>query len=144
MSSTPLGSGGIAPWGFPPWTIDFLPAQEQPLPEALDFAVVGGGFTGLAAAAWRRQLEPNKTVAVFESSRIGAGSSGHTGGMTLSETAVGPMPGLGDVLTGLSDILRDLQVQPDVSLPGAVEISRRGILPNSPIAWNDSGTLGVS
>jgi protoporphyrinogen oxidase len=42
------------------------------LPEEVEFAVVGGGFTGLAAAAWLQHLEPNKRVALFEASRIGA------------------------------------------------------------------------
>jgi glycine/D-amino acid oxidase-like deaminating enzyme len=114
------------------------------MPDTVDFAVVGGGFTGLAAAAWLRHVEPNKSVALFESSRIGAGSSGHTGGMTLADTAAGELPGLGDVLAGLSGILRELQVQCDLQLPGALEIGREEILPNSPIAWSDSGTLGVT
>jgi glycine/D-amino acid oxidase-like deaminating enzyme len=48
------------------------------------------------------------------------------------------------VLAGFSGILRDLQVHCDLKLPGAFEIGRQGILPNSPIAWNDSGTLGVT
>jgi glycine/D-amino acid oxidase-like deaminating enzyme len=114
------------------------------LPEEVEFAVVGGGFTGLAATAWLRHLEPNRRVALFECSRIGAGSSGHTGGMALSETAAGDLPGLGDVLAGFSSILRELQVHCDLRLPGAFEIGRQEILPNSPIAWNDSGTLGVT
>src|ERR1700730_15836831 len=50
----------------------------------------------------------------------------------------------GDVLAGFSGILRELQVHCDLRLPGAFEIGRQGILPNSPIAWNDSGTLGVT
>ena len=114
------------------------------MPDAVDFAIVGGGFTGLAAAAWLRHLEPKKHVALFESSRIGAGSSGHTGGMALADTAAGELPGLGDVLAGLSGILRELQVQCDLQLPGALEIGREGILPDSPIAWSDSGALGVT
>jgi len=130
-------------WGLPPWTIDFH-SERQALPEEVEFAVVGGGFTGLAAAAWLRHLEPNKRVALFECSRIGAGSSGHTGGMALSETAAGSLPGLGDVLAGFSGILRELNVQCDLTLPGALEIGRQGVTPNSPITWNDSGTLGVT
>src|SRR5260370_7688011 len=130
-------------WGVPPWAVDFH-SEQQPPPQETDFAVVGGGFTGLAAAAWLRHLEPKKRVALFESSRIGAGSSGHTGGMALADTAAGELPGLGDVLAGLSGILRELQVQCDLQLPGALEIGRKGILPNSPIAWSDSGTLGVT
>src|SRR4029077_11530727 len=97
-------------WGLPPWTIDFH-SEQQALPEEVEFAVVGGGFTGLAADAWLRHLETNKRVALFECSRIGAGSSGHTGGMALSETAAGSLPGLGDVLAGFSGILRELDVQ---------------------------------
>ena len=130
-------------WGLPPWTIDFH-SEQQALPEEVDLAVVGGGFTGLAAAAWLRHSEPNKRVALFECSRIGAGSSGHTGGMALSETAAGSLPGLGDVLAGFSGILRDLEVQCDLTLPGALEVGRQGAMQDSPIAWNDSGTLGVT
>jgi gamma-glutamylputrescine oxidase len=48
------------------------------------------------------------------------------------------------VLAGLSGVLRELEVQCDLTLPGALEIGRQGVLPNSPIAWNDSGTLGVT
>jgi glycine/D-amino acid oxidase-like deaminating enzyme len=89
-------------------------------------------------------LAPNKRVALFECSRIGSGSSGHTGGMTLADTAAGELPGLGDVLSGLSGVLRKLQVQCDLQLPGALEIGRQGILPESPIHWSDSGALGVN
>ena len=143
MATVARNAAGAPRWGLPPWTIKFR-AEMRELPEEVDFAVVGGGFTGLAAAAWLRRLEPKKSVAVFETSRIGAGSSGHTGGMTLGETAAGDMPGLGDVLGGLSRILRDLHVECDLSLPGALEIGRDKILANSPIEWTDSGKLGVT
>jgi len=59
------------PWGSPPWNISFTP-QRHKLPAHVDFAVIGGGFTGLAAAAWLRLLAPEKSVAVFEAARIGA------------------------------------------------------------------------
>jgi glycine/D-amino acid oxidase-like deaminating enzyme len=144
MSATLPPSSAIIPrWGLPPWTIDFR-AEQQELPVEVDFAIVGGGFTGLAAAAWLRHSQPGKRVALFEGSRIGAGSSGRTGGMALSETAAGNLPGLGDVLAGFSGILRALEVQCDLTLPGALEIGRQGAMPDSPIAWNDSGTLGVT
>ncbi len=133
----------IPRWGLPPWTIEFH-SEPLTLPEEVDFAVVGGGFTGLAAAAWLRHVEPNKRVALFEASRIGAGSSGHTGGMTLADTAAGELPGLGDVLAGLSNILQELGVRCDLTLPGAFEIGRDEVMPNSPISWNDSGMLGVT
>jgi glycine/D-amino acid oxidase-like deaminating enzyme len=142
-ASLSANAAKIPRWGLPPWTIDFHSEQLE-IPSEVDFAIVGGGFTGLAASAWLRHLEPNKRVAVFEASRIGAGSSGHTGGMTLSDTAAGELPGLGDVLGGFSGILRELQVLCDLTLPGVFEIGRQGVTPNSPISWNDSGALGVT
>jgi glycine/D-amino acid oxidase-like deaminating enzyme len=142
-ATLPPNLPGIPRWGLPPWTINFH-SEPQALPEEVEFAVVGGGFTGLAAAAWLRHSQPDKSVALFECSHIGAGSSGHTGGMALSETAAGNLPGLGDVLAGFTGILRGLEVQCDLTLPGALEIGRQGVLANSRITWNDSGTLGVT
>ena len=127
-------------WGNPPWSTDFQPAQA-PVPAEADFAVVGGGFSGLSAAAWLRKFEPGKTVVLFESGSIGAGSSGHTGGMVLAETAAGDLPGLGDVLAGFSSILKELAVECDLALPGVYEIGRSAGLHNSPISWSDSGSL---
>jgi glycine/D-amino acid oxidase-like deaminating enzyme len=138
------------PWGRPPWAIGFTPPQ-QPLPKSVDVAIIGGGFTGLAAAAWLRLLAPEKSVAVLESGRIGAGASGRTGGMVLAESAAGDLPGLGDVLAGLRRILEDLgraggfslAEECELALSGALEIGRSGGRADSPIAWNDSGTLRV-
>src|SRR6266849_1875037 len=129
-------------WGQPPWTIEFR-AEERELPEAVDFAIVGGGFTGLAAAAWLRHLEPKKSVALFEASRVGAGSSGYTGGMALAGTASGDLPGLGDVLGGFSGILRELRVECDLTLPGALEIGREKILADL-AAWRELLILDVA
>ena len=139
-------------WGTPPWRVDFSP-PKQPLPKTADFAVIGAGFTGLAAAAWLRRLAPEKTVVVFEASRIGAGASGRTGGIVLNETAAGDLPELGDVLANLQEVLRELEVDCDLSLPGAWEIARseqaeksasgRRLRGTSPISWQDSGRLRV-
>lgn len=135
-------------WGTPPWQIDFHPPKAA-VPPAVDFAIVGAGFSGLTAAAWLRRLAPEKSVAVFEATGIGAGASGRTGGLVLAETAAGDLPGLGDVLAGLADILKELGVACDLSLPGAWEIARREASADSPtpqpspIEWNDSGTLRV-
>ena len=127
-------------WGEPPWRIDFR-SPARPIPKEVDFAVIGGGFTGLSAAAWLRRFEPSKSVALFESSHVGAGSSGHTGGMTLAETAAGDLPGLGEVLAGFSDIVKELALDCDLSLTGVWELGRTDGLPDSPIAWTDSGDL---
>jgi glycine/D-amino acid oxidase-like deaminating enzyme len=132
-------------WGTPPWQIDFTGRpQTSPLPDALDFAVIGGGFTGLAAAAWLRKIAPEKSVAVFEAGSIGAGASGRTGGMALAESAAGDLPGLGDVLAGFSGILDELGVECDRQLNGAWEVGREKGGVNSAISWNDSGTLHVT
>ncbi len=101
-------------WGNRPWTIDFSAALHE-LPTEVDFAIVGGGFSGLSAAARLKSFAPEASVALFEADEFGAGSSGHTGGMALAESAVGDLPGLGDVLSGYQDILRDLGI--DSELP---------------------------
>lgn len=129
-------------WGTPPWRIDFTPPQRQ-LPSEADFAVIGGGFSGLAAAAWLRLLAPEKSVVVIEAGRVGRGASGRTGGMALDGSAADDLPGLDDVLAGLQTILTRLEVECDLALPGAWEVGRRGSAKASPIAWNDSGTLHV-
>lgn len=71
---------------------------------------MGGGFTGLAAAAWLRRLAPDKRVALFEGASIGAGASGHTGGMVLAESAAGDLPGLGDVLAGFEECCSSIAI----------------------------------
>ena len=137
-------------WGLPPWEIDYTPPPHE-LPPSADFAVVGGGFTGLAAAGWVRLLEPRKSVAVLEAASIGSGASGRTGGAILAETAAGDLPSLGDVLSGFQRILDDLgracdfplAEQCDIALDGAYELGRSAGRTDSPIAWNDSGTLRV-
>jgi glycine/D-amino acid oxidase-like deaminating enzyme len=129
-------------WGASPWHIDFA-VRTKAVPPSVDFAIVGGGFTGLAAAAWLRRLAPGKSVAVFEADHIGAGASGRTGGMALAESAAGDLPGLGDVLGGLERILAELDIDCDLSLPGAFEIGRGKALKTSSIQWNDSGSLRV-
>lgn len=136
-------AGSRHPWGTSPWKIDFKPRRAR-LPEEVEFAVVGGGFTGLAAAAWMRHCEPGRSVAVFEAGSIGNGASGRTGGIVLAETAAGDKPGLGDVIAGFQEILGVLRVHCDLELPGAWEIGRRGGIAKSPIAWNDSGMLRVT
>jgi gamma-glutamylputrescine oxidase len=134
-------------WGTPPWKINFTPTRHK-LPAHVGFAIIGGGFTGLAAAAWLRLQSPEKSVAVFEAAHIGAGASGRTGGMVLAETAAGNQPGLGDVLAGFQSILEKLKVRCDLKLNGAWEIAReygcaKAKHQKSPIEWNDSGTLRV-
>lgn len=130
------------PWGVPPWTVDFRAAPRS-LPDHVDFAIVGGGFSGLSAAAWLGRLAPGRSVLLLESAALGEGASGRTGGLTLADTAAGPLPGLGDVLAGYKKILRALHIDASLALPGVWEIGRSGTAKHSPISWNDSGTLRV-
>jgi glycine/D-amino acid oxidase-like deaminating enzyme len=130
-------------WGESPWKVDFRPEAGK-LPDEADVAVVGGGFTGLAAAAWLRRLDSSQRVVLLEAGRIGVGGSGRTGGIVLAETAVGDLPGLGDVLQGFSRVLNQLEIPCDLTLRGAWEIARTGTRANSPIAWQDSGPLRVA
>jgi glycine/D-amino acid oxidase-like deaminating enzyme len=145
------------PWGAPPWTVDFRPAPRA-LPDQVDFAIVGGGFSGLSAAAWLRRLAPGRSVLVLESASLGDGASGRTGGMALADTAAGPLPGLGDVLADYKKILRALHIDSRLTLPGVWELGRSAPAANlsrlrrkgsgpagehSPINWSDSGELRV-
>src|SRR5260370_3711795 len=111
-------------WGKSPWTIDFRPLPRS-LPERVDFAIVGGGFTGLATAAWLRHLAPEKRVAVFEAEHIGAGASGNTRGLALAESSSGDLPGLGDGLGGLRQTMRELGVDCQLDLRRTWEHDRQ-------------------
>src|SRR5260370_25981348 len=98
------------PWGAPPWTVDFRPAPRA-LPDYVDFAIVGGGFSGLSPAAWLRKLGPGRSVLVLESAALGDGSSGRPAGMALAETAARTLPRLAAVRAGSRKILRVLPTQ---------------------------------
>src|SRR4029077_19393500 len=54
----------------------------QPLPESVDVAVIGAGFTGLSAA--RTLTKRGAKVVVLESETIGWGASSRNGGVVLS------------------------------------------------------------
>src|SRR5204863_6343897 len=53
-----------------------------PIPESVDVAIIGGGFTGLSAA--RTLAKRGLKVAVLEAKTIGWGASSRNGGMTLT------------------------------------------------------------
>jgi gamma-glutamylputrescine oxidase len=127
-------------WGNRLWTVDFQ-APDREFPTQVDYAVVGGGFTGLSAALRLKSLAPQTTIALFEADSFGAGSSGYTGGVVLAESAVGDLPGLGDVLAGYEKILHEFDIDAGLELPGVYELGRSEPIKNSPMRWNDSGTL---
>ncbi|MBZ5705355.1 MAG: FAD-binding oxidoreductase [Acidobacteriia bacterium] len=59
----------------------------QPLPENIDVAVIGAGFTGLSAA--RMLAQRGAKVAVLEAESIGWGASSRNGGMVLTGLKLG-------------------------------------------------------
>jgi glycine/D-amino acid oxidase-like deaminating enzyme len=69
----------------PFWTDDFPHPDDLPveahLPQAVDVAVVGGGYTGLSTAL--ELAKSGASVAVLESETIGWGASSRNGGMTM-------------------------------------------------------------
>ncbi len=136
-----------ANWGKTPWKVRFR-GSRRALPGRADFVVIGGGFTGLSAAAALARLSPEKSVLLLEAERLGNGASGRTGGIALAQSAAGDLPGLGDVLKGYRRILRQLGVPADLTLPGVWELARGEqsmegkavhAMKNSPIDWEDSG-----
>lgn len=60
---------------------------NQPLPEVVDVAIIGGGFTGLSAA--RTLAKRGARVAVLEAHTIGWGASSRNGGMVLTGMKLG-------------------------------------------------------
>ncbi len=58
--------------------------QGRPLPTQIDIAIIGGGYTGLAAA--RELAMQGARVAVFETHTFGWGASSRNGGQVLTGT----------------------------------------------------------
>ncbi len=63
------------------------PAASRPMPEVVDVAVIGAGFTGLSAA--RTLAKRGAKVAVLEAETIGWGASSRNGGMVLTGMKLG-------------------------------------------------------
>ncbi len=65
-----------------------LPAPNPPPTRDLDadFVVIGGGFTGLSAAYYLRQVLPQAKVVLLEAVRCGNGASARNGAMLQTST----------------------------------------------------------
>jgi glycine/D-amino acid oxidase-like deaminating enzyme len=78
--------------------LDTLPqrAPHPPLEEVLeaDLCIVGGGYTGLWAAHYAKQLDPARTVILLDATRCGNGASGRNGGFLESSLTHGTSNGL--------------------------------------------------
>jgi glycine/D-amino acid oxidase-like deaminating enzyme len=68
-------------------TVQMPAPPEQPLPESVDVAIIGAGFTGLSAAL--ALAERGAKVVVLESETIGWGASSRNGGMVLTGLKLG-------------------------------------------------------
>lgn len=77
---------------IPFWQDDFPRPADLPvatfLPEQVDVAIVGGGYTGLAAA--RTLAKGGASVAVLEQNRFGCGASAVNGGQAGGGLKLGP------------------------------------------------------
>ena len=75
-----------------PFWLDTISAPatdaSAPLPETVDVAVIGGGFTGLSAAL--ALARSGAKVAVLEAETFGWGASSRNGGMVLTGLKKGP------------------------------------------------------
>jgi len=132
------------PWGEPVWSCP-IPVTPHPLPDGMrvDVALVGAGFTGLAAAHYLLQRTPGLRLAVFESKDVGAGASGRTGGLVLEDTAEGPLPGVDHCIATLQELVSTQGIACDLHVSGCWEIGRHRAHRDSPIHWADHGTLEV-
>ena len=63
-----------------------LPPANQALgASSVDYAVVGGGFTGLAAARRLGELDPQARVALIDAERIGNNAAGRCSGFAIDQ-----------------------------------------------------------
>src|SRR5450759_5569529 len=68
-------------------TVQMPTAPALPLPDSADVAIIGAGFTGLAAAL--SLAKRGAKVVVLESETIGWGASSRNGGMVLTGMKLG-------------------------------------------------------
>ena len=89
--------------------VDSLPEREPhaPLNEVLtaDLCIVGGGYTGLWAALYAKELDPARHVVLLEATRCGAGASGRNGGFLQSSLT----HGIGNGLARFGDEVAQLE-----------------------------------
>lgn len=77
-SDTPITAPANTPFW---WDATPLPSiGQKPVPRSVDVAIVGGGYTGIAAAI--ELAAAGRSVVVFDKARLGEGASSRNGGMT--------------------------------------------------------------
>jgi gamma-glutamylputrescine oxidase len=78
-------------------------------------------------------------VVVLEVARVGAGSSGRTGGVVLEETAAGPLEGVTACIPSLERIVRELGIECDLQVGGCWELVHRTERKSGEPGWVDGG-----
>jgi glycine/D-amino acid oxidase-like deaminating enzyme len=74
------------------WLAEYGPYEPEPSlsgEASVDVAVIGGGFTGLAAAIALKRREPSLEVAVLEAREVGYGASGRNGSFAMTVIGLG-------------------------------------------------------
>ncbi len=121
-------------WGEAPWKLALAPRADPP-PARCDVAVIGGGFTGLAAAY--ALAGEGARVALLEATRIGAGASGRSGGIALEGTHLGSLEGVDACLPHLERLLAETQISCDLQLDGCWELVHRPRGAGTRPLWRD-------
>ena len=126
------------PWGRPPWRVDAAIPEAPPPPRA-DVAIVGAGFAGLATACVL--VQHGVRPVVLEAGRVGAGASGHSGGIALEGTAVGDLDDVDTCLETLDRMTRDAGIDCSLTLDGCWEVTHRA--DGSGTRWRDGDGMLV-
>lgn len=136
--------GMFGNWGRSPWVCGSY-SSPSPLGDHYDFAIVGGGLTGLATALWVKKSAPQARIAVLEAEAFGSGASARNGGIVLNATLAGnPATDIGDTLASLAESLETFRIACEFRPSEVHVLSRGGAEPGSvPLAWRDNGTLNL-
>src|SRR6202171_3513038 len=118
-------------------TVSIPPGDVAPtLPDSVDVAVIGAGFTGLSAA--RALAKRGIKVAVLEAATLGWGASSRNGGMVLTglklpvptlikrysrETARKMYAASFDAIDGVEQIVREENIDCNFSRCGHLEVA---------------------
>lgn len=121
-------------------SLDTPPQSNAPgkLPQKVEVAIVGAGFTGLWTAYYLKQLEPNLEIAIFEANTVGFGASGRNGGWCM-----GNAMGIDEMLSRPN--LRDKGIELSHAMHDTVdEIGRVCQAENIDCHFHKGGTLTVA
>src|SRR5262245_3206058 len=126
------------PWGRAPWRIDMAVPEAPPPPHA-EVAIVGAGFAGLATAC--ALVQHGVRPVVLEAGRVGAGASGHSGGIALEGTAVGDLDDADSCLESLDRMTRDAGIDCSLTLDGCWEVAHGAAGDGSRTRWRDGDSM---